>query len=367
MEHVELTPSDLVALLNQTLDYAYPRVTVVGELANFRISRNKWVYFDLKDDTASVKCFGTIYSLPGPLQEGMKLAVSCRPHIHELYGFSMQVSSIQPVGEGTIKKAAELLQAKLQAEGLFETSRKRTVPYPPQTIGLITSVQSAAYADFIKVLGARYGGIRIEVYDAQVQGEQAVVDIVEALTYFNKQAQLPEVLVLTRGGGSADDLAAFSNEHVVRAVAASRIPTVVAIGHEVDISLAELAADVRASTPSNAAELLVPSRQDALRALQDSEQWLKKGLLLQLDSAKNWLTTSSQHLETGVHRELKKYQESLFSAARMLELVNPHAALQRGYAIVKTGGVVVKSVKNVSKNQLLSIQLADGTLEARVE
>lgn len=367
METVELSPSDLVALLNQTLDYAYSRVTVVGELANFRISRNKWVYFDLKDSEASVKFFGTIYSLPGPLQEGMKLAVTCRPHIHELYGFSMQVSSIQPVGEGTIKKAAELLLAKLQAEGLFESDRKRRVPYPPQTISLITSVQSAAYADFVKVLGARYGGIHITVYDAQVQGEQAVADIVEGLTYFNKQSQLSDVLVLTRGGGSADDLAAFSNEHVVRAVASSRIPTVVAVGHEVDISLAELAADMRASTPSNAAELLVPNRQDALRALKDSEQWLKKGLLLQLDSAKNWLTSRSEHLEDCIQFELKKYQESLFASARLLEVYNPQAALKRGYALIKSEGKLIKSVSNVAHNQHISVHLADGSFTARVE
>ena len=367
MEHVELSPSDLVALLNQTLDYAYPRVTVVGELANFRISRNKWVYFDLKDDQASVKFFGTIYSLPGPLEEGMKLAVSCRPHIHELYGFSMQVSSIQPVGEGTIKKAAELLLAKLQAEGLFEPERKRMVPYPPQTIGLITSVQSAAYADFIKVLGARYGGIHITVYDAQVQGEQAVVDIVEGLTYFNKQAQLADVLVVTRGGGSADDLAAFSNEHVVRAVAASRIPTVVAIGHEVDLSLAELAADMRASTPSNAAELLVPSRQDALSQLQNKHLWLKNGLLSQLDGAKNWLTSRQEHLESYIQFELKKYQESLFTSARLLEVYNPQAALKRGYALVKSEGKLIKSVAGVAHNQQILVQLADGSFTARVE
>lgn len=367
VENVELTPSDLVALLNQTLDYAYPKVTVVGELANFRISRNKWVYFDLKDDTASVKFFGTIYSLPGPLEEGMKLAVSCRPHIHELYGFSMQVSSIQPVGEGTIKKAAELLLAKLQAEGLFEQARKRRIPYPPQTIGLITSVQSAAYADFIKVLGARYGGIHIHVYDAQVQGEQAVVDIIEAITHFNNQAVLADVLVLTRGGGSADDLAAFSNEHVVRAVAASRIPTLVAIGHEIDLSLAELAADMRASTPSNAAELLVPSKQDVLRQLQDKQQWLQKGLLLQLESAQNWLTSRSEHLESSVQTELKKYQESLLTSARLLEVLSPHAALNRGYALVRSEGKLVRSVTQVGRNQQLSVQLADGTLQARVE
>jgi exodeoxyribonuclease VII large subunit len=178
---------------------------------------------------------------------------------------------------------------------------------------------------------------------------------------------LPDVLVLTRGGGSADDLAAFSNEHVVRAVAASRIPTLVAIGHEIDLSLAELAADVRASTPSNAAELLVPSKQDVLRQLQDKQQWLQKGLLLQLESAQNWLTSRSEHLESSVQTELKKYQESLLTSARLLEVLSPHAALNRGYALVRSEGKLVRSVTQVGRNQQLSVQLADGTLQVRVE
>src|SRR5262249_23678661 len=156
---------EFVAVCNQTLEYAYPHVTVTGELANFRISKNRWVYFDLKDDEACVRFFGTVYQLPGPLEDGMTLAVSGVPRLHPLYGFSINVLSMRPTGEGSIKKAAQLLEAKLTQEGLFDPQRKRALPYPPTHIGLITSAESAAYRDFIKVLGERWGGVRISLID----------------------------------------------------------------------------------------------------------------------------------------------------------------------------------------------------------
>lgn len=367
MEQIQFTPSDFVAVLNQTLDYAYPSAVVVGELANFRVSRNKWVYFDLKDDYASVKFFGTIYSLPGPLEDGMTLQVVGRPHLHEQYGFSVQVSNIQPVGEGTIKKAADLLAAKLEAEGLFDPLKKRTLPFPPQKIGLITSTQSAAYADFIKVIGARYGGLEITVYDVQVQGDQAVIDIVEALKYFSEHTDLADVVVVTRGGGSADDLAAFGHEHLVRAVAASRVPTLVAIGHEIDLSLAELAADARASTPSNAAELLVPDRSELLANLGHKADWLRQGLITQLSAHQTWLSARAERLTDSLHRQLKMQQDAIIVKARLLEVFNPHAALQRGYAIVKTKQGIIKSVKQVKSKDALQVQLSDGTINVSVE
>lgn len=367
MEHVELSPGDFVALLNQTLDYAYPRVTIVGEIANFRVSRGKWVYFDLKDDTASVKFFGTIYALSSPLEDGMKLSVTGRPHLHDLYGFSVQVASMQPVGAGTIKKAADLLAAKLQDEGLFDPERKRSIPYPPKKIGLITSTQSAAYADFIKVISARYGGLEISVYDVQVQGEQAVTDIVTALKFFSEQSELCDALVITRGGGSADDLAAFGHEQVVRAVAACRVPTLVAIGHEVDLSLAELAADARASTPSNAAELLVPDKKDVLLQLANKQQWLQRGLLQQLESAKINLRDRSEQLHEAVLVHLKMQQDNLKSHTKLLDILSPHAALKRGYALVRQNGTIIKSVKTLALHQQVTLQFYDGERTARVE
>ena len=222
-EAIELSVSDFVALLNQTLEFAYPSVTIIGELANFRVSKNRWVYFDLKDDKASVKFFGTVYQLPGPLEEGMLLKVRGQPRLHQLYGFSVNVLSMLPAGEGSIRRAADLLQAKLTVEGLFDPARKRALPYPPSRVGLITSAQSAAYADFIKIMNARWQGVEIELIDVQVQGEPAPEQISQAIEQFNAQALPPEVLVLIRGGGSAEDLAAFSSEQVTRAVAASRV------------------------------------------------------------------------------------------------------------------------------------------------
>ena len=252
----ELSVSEFLAVFNQVIENAFGGVIIVGELANFRVSKNRWVYFDLKDDESIVSFFGSVYQLPGPLEDGMMLKVRGTPRHHNLYGFKVNFTSIIPAGEGSIKKAAELLMAKLQKEGLFDLARKRRLPYPPEKIALVTSKQSAAYADFTKIIDTRWQGLTIELIDVQVQGEAAPGQIAAAIDQFNSEAELAGALVVIRGGGSPEDFAAFSTEQVTRAVASSRIPTLVAIGHEIDLSLAEMAADSQASTPSNAAEIL---------------------------------------------------------------------------------------------------------------
>jgi len=362
----EVGVTDLVALVNQTFDVAYPAVTVIGELANLRVSKGKWLYFDLKDDTSSVKFFGTVYMLPGPLEDGMLLKVQATPRLHNLYGFSMNVQSIQPAGEGSIRKAAALLQAKLTAEGLFDDSRKRALPYPPQRIGLIASRQSAAYADFIKILNARWGGVQVELIDVQVQGEPAPRQIVAAIEQFSAQADPPEVLILIRGGGSAEDLAAFSTEQVTRAVAASRIPTMVAIGHEVDVSLAELAADRRASTPSNAAELLVPDKAHELRALSEISRQLDHGLQQTLTTAKNSLKRLHELLEQAVSQRFADERQQLKLRKQLLIAYDPTTALKRGYAIIRTDAGIVTNTKGLKKGQLVTIALSDGQAQATI-
>lgn len=367
IQDVELGVSDFVALLNQTLDYAYGGVTIVGELANLRVSKNRWVYFDLKDDDATVKFFGTVYMLPGPLEDGMILKVRGQPRLHNLYGFSVNVQSMQPAGEGTIKRAAELLQAKLAAEGLFEQSRKRSLPYPPQRIGLIASKQSAAYADFIKILDARWGGMTLEHIDVQVQGEPAVAQIVAAFEQFNAQAEPPEVLVLIRGGGSAEDLAAFSTEQVTRAVAASRVPTLVAIGHEVDLSLAELAADLRASTPSNAAELLVPDRAQTVQVLQEVRVQLARQLQNRMATEQRLLGQQCQQLQQYAQAAVQRQQVQLAARSQLLEALSPEAILRRGYAVVRLHNRSIRSTTEIATDAIVEVQLADGRFAARVE
>jgi exodeoxyribonuclease VII large subunit len=358
--------SDFVAYLNQTLELAYPYVTIEGELSNFRVSKNRWVYFDLKDEGASVRFFGTVYSLPGPLEDGMVVRVSGSPRLHAQYGFSVNFQTIQPVGEGAIRKAADLLQAKLAAEGLFDPERKRPLPYPPRRIALITAGGSAAYADFIKILSARWRGLVIDHYDVLVQGEQASGQIIAAIAAANAQAEVPDVLVLTRGGGSAEDLAAFSVEPVTRAVAASRVPTLVAIGHEIDFSLSELAADQRASTPSNAAELLTPDRQHVLAELADSRQELSGVLQRLLTRRREQLAQAHQELNRHLQVIYQTAHFRLQTARALLEAYNPTAALQRGYALVRADGTLVKRVGQVRLGAEINIALSDGSISATV-
>jgi exodeoxyribonuclease VII large subunit len=361
------TVGEFVAVLNQTLEYAYPNVAITGEIANFRISKNRWVYFDLKDDTAMVRFFGTVYQMPGPLEDGMLVTVRGVPRLHQQYGFSVTIQSVKPTGEGSIKKAAALLEAKLKAEGLFDESRKRPLPYPPKTIGLITSGESAAYRDFIKVMNARWGGMRIVLVDVQVQGDPAVPQIVGAIEQCNRMADVPDVLVVTRGGGSAEDLQAFSTEAVTRAVAASRIPTLVAIGHEVDISLAELAADQRASTPSNAAELLVPDRRAVLDGLQTQRDRLTYTVEHLLQRVRQNITTHGDVLYRSTEQILSQARQKLVLRRQVLQAYDPQAALARGYALVRKDQKIIRNGGELAVGDGITVQLNDAKLEAQIK
>jgi len=360
------SPSDFVAALNQTLEYSYQSVEIVGELANFKVSKGMWVYFDLKDDEASVKFFGNVYNLPGPVEEGMVVCVRGTPRLSPQYGFSVSFQSLIPVGEGSLKRAADLLQRKLSKEGLFDVARKRTLPYPPNCIGLVTSGQSAAYKDFTKVLAARFGGVEIIHADVGVQGEAAIDEVVNAVYALNQHAGI-EAIVITRGGGSADDLAVFNTEQVTRAVAGSRVPTLVAIGHEVDVCLAERAADMRASTPSNAAELLVPDRQNVLQELFTAQAVMSRELKKRLEHANLQIAHDKSALEGAVHMIVERSETELRRQHELLKLLNPLGVLKRGYAVVRHGTGVVRSVSTITPGTELTVQVADGTFEVEVQ
>lgn len=368
LERVELSVTDFVSLFNQTMDLAYSDVVITGELANLRVSRNKWIYFDLKDEYSSVKFFGTVYQLPGPLEDGMLVKVKGQPRLHNQYGFSVNVLSIQPSGEGSIKKAANLLKQQLEKEGLFDESRKRSLVYPPETIGLITSKQSAAYADFIKILNARWAGLNVELIDVQVQGEVAPGQIIGAINQFNAAAEPPDIIVLIRGGGSAEDLMAFSTEEVTRAVASSRVPTIVAIGHEVDLSLAELASDKRASTPSNAAELLVPDKKDQLAQLEALKTDLRKITLNCISSSRIELKQAQNLFSAALNTSLTNAYLNLASKTSLLKAFNPEAVLKRGYAIVRNSkNQVLRSTDNLNVGELIKVKVSAGEFKAKVE
>lgn len=358
MDNVRLSVSDFIALTNQTLEYAYPSVAIEGEIAEYKVSQGKWVFFKLKDDESAIECFMSLWQVRVPIEDGMKVIIQGAPKLTKWGRFSITVRAIRPSGEGAIKKSFELLKAKLDAEGLFAPERKRTLPVMPQRVAVISSTEAAGYADFIKIINDRWGGLQLDVAHVQVQGESAPDQIIKALRYFNERDELPEVIVVIRGGGSADDLAAFNDEQLVRAIAGSRVPTLVGIGHEVDETLVDYAADVRAATPSNAAQLLVPDRREILRSvrlqvgsllptMQRAIEHTKNSLREQLLGA---LRTFEQRLDTSV--------QLLATRRQVLAQLNPDIVLARGYALVRG---------QLQPGKTIEVETATVILEAEVK
>ena len=330
----EFTVSQAVAVLNQILETALPTVSVVGEIANFKINQGKWVFFDLKDDESVLNCFMPLSMLRMELQDGMKVAVVARPNVTKWGRFSLTVRTIRPIGEGSIKKAFELLKKKLVAEGLCDAARKRPLPELPQHIGVISSVDAAGYKDFIKIISARMGGLVIDVISTQVQGSGAADQIITAIRQFNEMSSPPEVIAILRGGGSRDDLAVFDDEKLVRVAAASRIPIITGVGHEIDTTLIDLVADVRASTPSNAAELLVPDRRELIAEARGKLNRMLDALDRQLLSQRHQLEDLTSRMVLLVDKRLADYRQQIIATEQTLRAYDPRAVLRRGYAIL---------------------------------
>ncbi len=355
-----LSVSDFVALTNQTLEYAYPSVAVLGEVAEYRVSQGKWVSFKLKDEGALIGCFAGVYQLRVPIENGMKIIVTGQPKLNGKWGtFSLNVRAVKHVGEGAIKKGFELLKAKLEAEGLFAPERKRPLPRIPRSVGVITSTESAAYADFCRIINERWGGMSVEVAHTQVQGEPAPDQMMRALRYFNGLDVPPEVVVIIRGGGSAEDLATFNDEPLARAIAESRVPTLVGVGHEVDHTLADMVADVRAATPTHAAETLVPDRREIIRHAR-----------LQVEGAGNLLVQAIDHyaLQTKEHlgtafRRIQERLDDTFDRLAGLRVVigqlNPDNVLQRGYALLRGDVTVGNTIEIETKEAHITAEVQD--------
>lgn len=335
MEKLLYSVSDFIALTNQTLEYAYPTVTIEGEVSSYKESQGKWVYFDLKDDGGAIRCFTSMWNVRQPIEDGMKLIITASPKLSTKGYFSLTIKSYRLVGEGTIKKSFELLKAKLDAEGLFATERKRILPTVPKRVGVISSTEAAGYADFIKILDTRWGGLKVDVAHVQVQGMVAPDQMIRALEYFNAQEELPEVIVIIRGGGSADDLAAFNDELLVRAIAGSRVPTLVGVGHEVDVSLADLAADVRAATPTDAARILVPDKKEMIATAKYQTSSIRSLILQSINQYSDQMHESIEVAFARVREKLGDAFEQLATLRLAVGQLNPENVLRRGYALVR--------------------------------
>jgi exodeoxyribonuclease VII large subunit len=287
-----MSVSQVLAEINGMLRTGLPNVWVRGEVSGFRgPAASGHCFFSLKDESGSatlrVKVFASDYRrIPFTLEEGLLVLARGTPDVYPERGeLSLRIVEIQPSGIGALQLAFEQLKARLAAEGLFDPAKKRPLPLLPRRIGVVTSRHGAALRDILKVLDARFPNAHVTLYPASVQGVAAPGEIVRALRAFSRVEGSADVVIVARGGGSKEDLAAFNDESVVRAVAASEVPVICAVGHETDISLAELAADVRAATPSQAAEIVVERLDRFEERLARGERDLKISLKGKIDRA----------------------------------------------------------------------------------
>jgi exodeoxyribonuclease VII large subunit len=360
MENVQplvFSVGDFIATANQTLEYAYSSVVVEGEVASFKVNQGKFVFFDLKDAVGSVGCFMTVWQLRIPIEDGMKIKVTATPKLTQWGKFSLTVRAVQPSGEGSLKKSFELLRVKLEKEGLFADERKRSLPAIPKHVGVISSTQAAGYGDFIKLVNERWGGVTIDVAHVQVQGEQAPDQIIRALEYFASRGAPPEVVVIIRGGGSSDDLSTFNDEPLVRAVASSRVPTLVGVGHEIDVSLCDLAADVRAATPSHAAQIVVPDKAETIRAMHRQVASLAPRVTQTISMRQMMMHRQLADCLVSVDRGLNAYLSEMNALRSILAELDPQKVLMRGYAILRG---------DIAPGSIISIEKSDKVIKAEV-
>ena len=388
-------------------------VIVEGEVSKIDVNQGQWLFITIKDEESSVEIFSTVEQISNyeTLEEGMLVHIYGIPRLYKKTGrFSIFANQIIPAGEGALKVAFEKLKVKLEKEGLFALERKRPIPRFPENIGLITAKNSSAYSDFIKVLSERMGGINIYFYPVRVQGRGSIESIISAFTYFNRKLSNLDLVVLTRGGGKLENLMSFNDEKVVRSIFSSKIPIVCGIGHENDITLADLVADIRASTPSNAAELIVKDKVEVLRQVDEFFNLIYLYLTRLLKQKNQNVYYVVSRLENSAGQKIKElhsliskfireftlyrhkikqiftdteskkwqlirtvkfwYQETinkLNNLVRLLKSLDYHRVLERGFSITTDkNGLVVRGVDGVKKNADIKSLLINGTIYSKV-
>lgn len=414
VEEVEvLSVSDLNRMIKASLENEFQFVWIKAEISNFKPHYSGHWYFNLKDEKSQISAVmfkGFNQRMKIKPEDGLEVLVRGRVTVYEPRGnYQIMCEQIEPVGLGALQKAFEKLKAKLAAEGLFEASRKRAIPKFPTRIALVTSPTGAAVKDMINVLTRRFKGLEVVVLPCAVQGAAATSEIVRAIQLANKVVPAFDVMIVGRGGGSIEDLWAFNEEAVARAISSSKIPTISAVGHEIDFTIADFVADLRAPTPSAAAELVVQNAvqiNEKVEKLERTLLVLLRGKIAGLKShairlashlvdpkkklsdarsrchelvgrlgrlTVNKIETSQQELDLVGERLENKMTEKLGDARHSLEKfmgilgsLNPLSVVERGYSIVTVNGKVLKSSKNIKKSDEVEIRLADGNFKAEV-
>ena len=389
---------ELTAQIKDLMEAAFPEVWVAGEVSNFARPQSGHCYLTLKDDRAQLRAVmwrGVAVRLRFDLHDGLE--VICRGHL-DVYAargsYQLIIEDIVPRGMGALELALRQLREKLAREGLFDPARKRPLPPFVRRIAVVTSPTGAAIRDFLQVLARRWRGADVLVVPVRVQGEGAAAEIAAAIETVNRLNELRPIdcIVVTRGGGSMEDLWAFNEERVVRAIVASRIPVISAIGHEIDVTLSDLAADVRALTPSEAAELVAPAAEELVADLRQVERRLAAALRSRAESSRARLEGIARHtvfrrpfqriFELGrrldeldvrtlraIRGVLRHARQQTDTAAGRLESLSPLAVLGRGYSLTQrtADGQLIRTAAELSPGQQITTRFARGQTISRVE
>jgi len=385
------TVSELVGGVRQLLERNFNNIWVAGEVSNFRISPSGHTYFVLKDEKAVIKCAlfkGHASKIKFQIKDGIEIICRGNLSIYEKGGdFNLIVDYCEPKGVGALQLAFEQLKEKLFKEGLFDPKHKKPLPFLPKKIGIVTSPTGAAIRDILNVLSRRYPGIEVLLYPVRVQGDGAAPEIAQATIYFNTRDDI-DVMIMGRGGGSLEDLWAFNEEVVARAVFASRIPVISAVGHEIDFTISDFVADKRAPTPSAAAEIAVPKKDDLLKFLKDKHQQLLRALSVCLDIKIKLFSQTASHLKPPTARfpdliiRIDSLRERLNNVASVLlarldasfrklaaELnhLSPLSVLSKGYSVVTKKGSVVNDAAILKKGDSVHVRFFKGGASAKID
>jgi exodeoxyribonuclease VII large subunit len=350
-----------------------PSICVEGEVTEFRRQQG-WqsVFFTLKDATDG-SCLpvsmprGRFDGLRLELSDGMSVHVFGRPELYEARGvFQLRALSIEPLGLGAILAGLERLKRRLASEGLFAPERKRPLPVLPRRIGVLTGNEAAAKRDFVTAVQSRFPAANVLVAQTYVQGQAAPAAIAATLKALALEPEV-DVIVLTRGGGSFEDLLPFSDERVVRAVSECDVPVISAVGHEQDTPLCEHAAEVRASTPTAAARLVVPDERELRERLDTARTALARGAGATLERARSSLARDRERLDRSPALLVERKRAGLEALAGRLQALSPQKTLARGYSIVRTDNGIVRSGTALEEGDRVEVELAEGGFGARVE
>jgi len=393
-----LTVSEITRRIKSVLEMGFSDVAVKGEISNFKHHSSGHFYFTLKDEGAQLSAVMwrsrnyTLYFTP---QDGMKVVARGNITVYEMQGrYQIDVFELQPLGVGELQLAFERLKQRLASEGLFDPSHKRPLPQYPECIALVTSPTGAALQDMLNILSRRYPALVVIFYPVRVQGAGAAEEIAQAITDLNAYSDSDpqrkiDVMIVGRGGGSLEDLWAFNEEVVARAIYSSKIPVISAVGHEIDFTIADFVADLRAPTPSAAAELVVRNRTEIVDIVRNfcytAKQILENRIASEKENIRNLVGSysfnrpfdlirqRSQRVDE-LHRALVRIvghridleQQHLASLHQRIQALSPEAVLRRGYAVIQRNGEHIGSAKKLHNGDAVHMKFYDGNVPARV-